>query len=166
MSSTTTQQVSLRIRRRFAELRERSEAGSAAAEFVIIAPLLVLVLLLVVAASRLAGNRQELHDAAHQAARAASVARDPVSAQQRAGDIARAALSSAGLSCQGVSVVTDVSRFRPGGTVHVQVSCNVALTGLVPGLPGSRTLTAGATSPVDTYRGTVSTLSGRPGSSG
>ncbi|WP_308268654.1 TadE/TadG family type IV pilus assembly protein [Yinghuangia soli] len=150
---------------RFAQLRERSEVGSAAAEFVIVAPLMVLVLLLVVASSRLAGNRQELHDAAHQAARAASTTRDPASAQRRAGDIARAALSSAGVSCQRVTVVTDVSRFRPGGTVHVQVSCEVALHGLVPGMPGSRRLSASATSPVDAYRGAVGIASGQPGDS-
>jgi hypothetical protein len=52
-------------------------------------------------------------------------------------------------------VVTDTSQFRAGGSVTTTITCNVELSDLVGlAVPGSRTLTASATEPVDTYRRT------------
>jgi Flp pilus assembly protein TadG len=55
----------------------RDETGGVTAELVLLTPLLILLLLLVVAFGRLAGARIEVDGAAAQAARAASIARDP-----------------------------------------------------------------------------------------
>jgi hypothetical protein len=45
---------------------------------------------------------------------------------------------------------------RPGGAVTVTVSCTVPLSDLLLlGVPGSRTVSASATSPVDQWRGGV-----------
>jgi hypothetical protein len=55
-------------------------------------------------------------------------------------------------------VTADVAGFSipPGqpAQVSVQVSCDVRLSGLtvIPGIPGSRALTASASSPLDLYR--------------
>ncbi|MFI1584764.1 TadE/TadG family type IV pilus assembly protein [Embleya sp. NPDC020630] len=149
-----TLRLTLALRRRLARVRQEADAGSVAAELAVLLPLLVLVLLLVVAAGRLAGNRIEIKDAAHQAARAASLARDPVSARARAESTARSALDSSGLSCRNVGVSVDVSAFAPGGVARVTVRCTVDLADVTAtGMPGSRTLAATATSAVDTHRG-------------
>ncbi|MGW9205672.1 TadE/TadG family type IV pilus assembly protein [Embleya sp. NPDC055664] len=146
-----------RIRRRVG----RRDSGSVTVEFVLLLPLLVLVLLLVVAVGRLAGNRQDLHDSAHQAARAASLARDPESARQRAFDTAHATLDGVGRVCQELQVDVGTADFRPGGSVRVRVACTVRLNDLMPlGLPGTKTLSAEASSPVDRYRGNEVTVSG------
>ena len=59
---------------------KREETGSVVAELVLLTPLLILVLLFVVALGRLAGARIDVDGAAAQAARAASIARDPATA--------------------------------------------------------------------------------------
>ena len=72
---------------------DREETGSVVAELVLLTPLLILVLLFVVALGRLAGARIDVDGAAAQAARAASIARDPATATAMATQTATAALS-------------------------------------------------------------------------
>lgn len=130
------------------------DRGSAAAELVLVTPLLVIMMLLAVAAGRLVQARLQVDSAAQQAARAASLARDPAAAAADADATAAAALASENLTCGGLGVSTDTSDFRPGGQVSVQVSCTVSLAGLaLLHIPGSRTLTARFTAPIDLYRG-------------
>jgi len=147
----------------------RRDHGSAAVELVLVAPLLVLLMLLIVAAGRLTESRQQVDSAAMQAARAASLARDPAAASADAEATARAALASASITCGGLAVSTDLGAFRPGGQVTVQVSCTVSLSGLAMlRLPGAETLTSQFTSPIDVFRGNYigSGASGLPGSGG
>jgi Flp pilus assembly protein TadG len=130
-----------------------SDHGSAAAELVLITPLLMLMLLLTVAAGRLVQARLQVDSAAQQAARAASLARDPATAAADATATAAAALASEDLTCGGLAVSTDTGDFQPGGQVAVQVSCTVSLSGLaLLHLPGSQTLTSRFTAPIDLYR--------------
>lgn len=130
------------------------DRGSAAVELALIAPLLVMVLLVVVALGRLAATRLRVNDAAHQGARAASLARDPASAAARARQAATAALGAGGASCRSVSVAVDTGEFRPGGSVAVTVSCLAALDDMGPlGMPAAKTLTAEFAAPIDTWRG-------------
>jgi Flp pilus assembly protein TadG len=138
-----------------ARLRARHpDGGSAATELVLITPLLVVVMLLIVAAGRLVDARLQVESAAMQAARAASLARDPGAAAAQADATARAALASEHVTCDPLAVAPDTSAFRPGGQVTVQVTCTVSLAGLaLLHVPGARTLTAQFTSPVDVYRG-------------
>jgi Flp pilus assembly protein TadG len=135
---------------RRADSRDR---GSAAAELVLITPVLILMLLLAVAAGRLVQARLEVDSAARQAARAASLARDPATAAADAVSTAQAALAGQDITCRPLNVSPDTSNFVPGGQVSVQVSCTVHLSDLsLLHLPGTRTLTSTFASPIDIYR--------------
>ncbi|MDX8143286.1 TadE/TadG family type IV pilus assembly protein [Lentzea sp. BCCO 10_0061] len=140
----------------FAVLR-RDVRGSAAVELTLVAPLLTLLLLLVVLCGRLAETKLRINDVAHQAARAATLARTSSQAVANAEATANAALASAGISCQALSVSTDVNGFKPGSTVTVTVSCSVGLSDLTAlGVPGTRTFHSSFSSLVDVWRGTPS----------
>jgi Flp pilus assembly protein TadG len=151
-------------RTRFSTLL-RDERGSAAAELTLLTPLLILLLLFVVLCGRLADTKLRINDVAHQAARAATLARTPSQATANAQSTANAALASAGINCQSLTISTDTQGLRPGSTVTVTLSCTVGLGDLtLLGVPGSRTFQSSFSSPVDVYRGT-STLAqaGGPG---
>ena len=133
----------------------RDERGSAAAELTLLTPLLILLLLFVVFCGRLADTKLRINDVAHQAARAATLARTPSQATANAQATASAALASAGITCQSLSVSTDTQGLKPGSTVTVTVSCSVGLGDLTSlGVPGSRTFESSFSSPVDVWRGT------------
>ena len=136
-----------------ARRRAADEAGAVATELVLLTPLLIVILLFVVALGRLAGARLDVDGAAAQAARAASIARDPATATAMADQTATAALSSDRVTCAHLEVVTDATAFAPGGTVTVTVTCTVDLADLTGlRLPPAESITASATSVVDTYR--------------
>jgi Flp pilus assembly protein TadG len=121
---------------------------------VLLTPLLVLIMLLAVAAGRLVQARMEVDSAARQAARAASLARDPAAAAAAATATAQQALASQHITCDPLNVTPGLSDFTPGGQVTVQVSCTVSLAGLsMLHLPGAQTLTSSFTSPIDEFRG-------------
>jgi Flp pilus assembly protein TadG len=142
------------VRTGLAEMR-RDERGSVAAELTLVTPLLILLLLFVVLCGRLATTKLRIDDVAHQAARAATLARTPEQATAAARTTADAALASAGITCQSLSVVTDTQGLRPGSAVTVTVSCTVGLGDLtVLNVPGARTFQSTFSSPVDVWRGT------------
>ena len=126
------------------------EAGSVATELVLLTPLLLLMLLFVVALGRTVSARLEVDGAAAQAARAASIARDPATATAMAQQAATTALGSDGVTCANLTVSTDTADFAPGGQVQVTVTCHVDLVGLR--LPASQTISSTATSVIDVYR--------------
>ncbi len=133
------------------------DRGSATVELVILAPTLLLFLLLAIYAGRVAMARQSVHAAAADAARSASIARTEGAAAGNARSAAEATLAAEGLRCQATQVEVDTSAFGApvgvAGSVAATVSCTVDLTDLtVPGVPGSRQLTATVSSPLDTYR--------------
>ena len=129
------------------------ESGSVATELVLLTPLLILILLFVVALGRLAGARLDVDGAAAQAARAASIARDPSAATAMAQQTATAALGSDGVTCGHLSVNTDTAQFAPGGSVAVTVTCSVGLSDLAGlRLPASESISSTSTSVIDTYR--------------
>jgi Flp pilus assembly protein TadG len=134
--------------------RCRGEEGGAAIELALVTPLLLLFVLMVVGFGRLADARLEVNDAASQAARAASIARDPGTAAAAARRTAMASLAGHRLTCQPVAITVDTSAFRPGGQVTARITCTVSLADLAPlPLPGEQTVQASATSPIDVYRG-------------
>lgn len=138
-----------RLLRRFGD----PEAGSVATELVLLTPLLLLMLLFVVALGRTVSARLEVDGAAAQAARAASIARDPATATAMAQQAATTALGSDGVTCAGLTVTTDTADFVPGGQVQVTVTCHVDLADLVGlRLPASQAISSTATSVVDVYR--------------
>jgi len=131
----------------------RDESGSVAAELVLLTPLLILMLLFVVALGRLSGARLEVDGAAAQAARAASIARDPGTAVVMATQTATAALGSDHVTCAQLTVSTNTAQFAPGGSVAVTVTCHVALSDLTGlRLPVSESVTSRATAVIDTFR--------------
>lgn len=139
-----------------ARSRGRRDAGNAALELVVLAPVLLFLLGLVIAAGRTSIAQGSVDAAARDAARQASISLTPQAAQAAALSSASAALSQDGLDCDPV-VTVDTSEFSvPVGepaTVSATVSCTVRLSDLlVPGLPGSETLTSTFTSPLDPYR--------------
>lgn len=137
-----------RWRRRWSD-----ETGGVTVELVLLTPLLIVLLLFVVALGRLAGARLDVDGAAAQAARAASIARDPATGTNLARQTATTALGSDHVTCARLAVSTDTADFEPGGQVVVTVTCTVdlaALSGLR--LPASESITSRATSVVDTYR--------------
>jgi Flp pilus assembly protein TadG len=131
----------------------RAERGSVTAEAVLVAPVLVMLLVFVaVVVHRGVDARLRLDDAAHQAARAASLQRTPAAAAAAAEATATSALAHAGLICRDAAVSTTTSS-RPGSTVVVSVRCIVDFgQAFVLGVPGSRTLSATAAEVIDTYR--------------
>jgi Flp pilus assembly protein TadG len=129
------------------------EAGSVATELVLLTPLLLLMLLFVVALGRTVSARMEVDGAAAQAARAASIARDPATASAMAQQAATTALGSDGVTCGNLTVSTDTADFAPGGQVQVTVTCHVDLADLVGlRLPASQSISSTATSVIDVYR--------------
>jgi hypothetical protein len=99
-----------------------------------------------------------IEGAAHDAARAASLARTAATAQAGADHAAHSVLNDQNLHCDPATVTIDTSQFaRPVGqpaAVTATVSCSVAFSDIsVPGLPGNKTLSATFTSPLDVYRG-------------
>jgi Flp pilus assembly protein TadG len=140
----------------------RDERGSAASELVLLTVALMVLLMFVAFCGRGADARLRLDDAAHQAARAASAARTPAAASAAARATAAAALQGAGAGCLYLTVETTGS-LRPGTTVTTTVSCTLGLRDLALLLPGTRTLHARFTAPVDLYRGTTTTATASRG---
>lgn len=135
----------------------RVDAGSATTEAVIVLPALGLLLALLVMGGRVVLAGHSVEAAAAEAARAASLARTQPQAETDARALAAATLSSEALDCRTTTVEVDTRGFAspPGtpATVAATVTCQVPLADLaLPGVPGTRTVTATVTSPLDTYR--------------
>ncbi|WP_309114715.1 TadE/TadG family type IV pilus assembly protein [Saccharothrix sp.] len=134
----------------------RPDDGSAAAEVAIAAPFLVMLLVFVGAViHRGVDARIRIDDAAHQAARAASIERTPSAAATAAQAAATSALAQAGVVCTSLSVSASTGELRPGGAVGVSVTCQVDFgDALILGVPSGKTLSASAVEPVDLWRST------------
>ena len=133
------------------------EQGSVSVELALLAPALLLLLSFAVVAGRIQVAEGAVAEAARVAAREASLARDDVTAAALAGAQADRTLAAQDLRCQSTSVDIDTTGFQtpPGqpGDVTVSITCVVGMADLLaPGLPGSVTVEASFTSPVDAYR--------------
>ena len=134
--------------------RWRNQDGSIAVETAVLAPVLLVLILLVVYAGRAASTDADVRSAAARAARAASITGDAQSATAAATSTAAANLATAGIDCAQSDVSVDVADFRAGGSVTVQVSCQVSNADLLLlAVPGSRWSSASSVQPVDSFRG-------------
>lgn len=138
-------------------MRPRNERGSATIETVVLAPGLLMLIGLLILGGRIALAGGSVEHAAAEAARSASIARTAAEAQADAHDTAYTSLNQQGIQCVSLDVSVDTSQFAtpPGqpASVSATVTCNVNLADItIPGLPGSRTMTATVRSPLDTYR--------------
>ena len=130
------------------------DAGFSTIEVVLLAPVFLLLVLLVVGLGRVEQARLQVTGAARDAARAASLTRTPADATSQARTSVDVALTGQKVTCTGgPRVDVQATRFTPGGAVTVTVTCTALLADLTfPGLPGTKTVTATATSSIDTYR--------------
>ncbi len=138
------------------------EAGNAALELVILGPALLFLIGLIIAFGRIETTQSAVSDAAQDAARQASLQVDPADATAAAQASAEAALGRDGLTCRPqVAVDTSGAGGLPGfqaqvgrpAAVSATVTCDVSLAQIiVPGLPGSDTISETFTSPLDPYR--------------
>jgi Flp pilus assembly protein TadG len=129
-----------------------TDHGGVAAELAVLTPVLVLCMLFVVFAGRLGQAKQDVTQAAAEAARSASLGRGAQMAGLTA--IVSSNLRASGVDCRRLDVDTSGSERRPGGSVRVRVRCEVDLHGVAGlGLPRDRVVEAHAVEVVDTYRG-------------
>lgn len=134
------------------------DAGTSAIELTILAAPLLALLALIISFGRTASANSHVDGAAFSAARAASIQRSAPAAQAQASDTAANYLNQRGLNCSPQNVAVDTVGFSAAvgerGHVEVSLRCTVSLqevTGILP--IGSRTFTASAVSPIDSYRG-------------
>ena len=133
------------------------EQGSAVIEAVIILPAFMLFVLLIIFGGRLAIARQAVEASAAEAARAASISRTQQQAKTAAETGAAASLGNQHVRCASHHVSVDTAGFAsPVGvpaSVTATVTCVVDLSDLaVPGVPGTKMISATMSSPIDTYR--------------
>ncbi|MEU6246100.1 TadE family protein [Glycomyces sp. NPDC047010] len=126
--------------------RRRPDAGSAAVELVLMAPILVALALLIVAAGQIVQGRIDTDGAAHAAARAASLEHTMGAASAAA---EAAAEVSMGDRC-GEASVSLAGDLEPGGTVTATLSCTITVDSPIW---SSYEVTSIASSPVDAWRG-------------
>jgi Flp pilus assembly protein TadG len=137
------------------------DRGSTVLELSIVTPGLILLLGFMVVVGRVAIANNSVTTIAGNAARAASLARDARAATAAGTATARSDLIGQALHCEGGGQVSvDAAGFAsastgtPGQVVEVTVTCVVSFADLaIPGLPGTRSLSDRAVSPIDPNRG-------------
>ncbi|MFI6321597.1 TadE/TadG family type IV pilus assembly protein [Nonomuraea sp. NPDC050556] len=134
----------------------KNDRGSLALELAIVSPALIAMLIFAIAVGRVAIATGSIEAAARDAARQASIARDPSTARSAALSSAQEALAQEGLNCS-PSVTVDTHEFaKPVGVpaiVTATVECEVLLSDLsLPGIPGSKRLSSTFSSPLDPFR--------------
>ncbi|MFH9118525.1 TadE/TadG family type IV pilus assembly protein [Streptomyces globisporus] len=137
--------------------RLRKDRGSEAIQAAIVTPLLVTFLCLAVAAGRIVMAGGKVDAAAEDAARAASIERTHGTASSAASQAATRSLGDQGVECSSSSVSVDAGGLTVPvgqvGYVTVTVRCTVPFGDLLlPGTPGSKTMTSTFRSVVDAYR--------------
>ena len=133
--------------------RNGRDQGSVAVELVAISPVLVVLALASLVFGRISAMNQEVTEAARAGAEAAAVQPSAAAARWSGSLNVVAALLQSARTCGHATVSTDTGQFVPGGTVTVRVTCQVPLSDIgFPGVPGSTTVQASATAPIDPYR--------------
>lgn len=137
--------------------RRCDQRGSVSVELALLVPALIVMLSLLIAGGRLWFARTTVNEAAQAAARSASLARSSGEGQADGSSAGRQSLSTAGLDCveQSVSVNTGAFGVPVGtpATITSTVTCSVPFGDLLlPGMPGSISLTGTGSSALDTYR--------------
>ena len=138
-------------------MTSRNQRGSAAIEAAIGVPAFGLLLTLIVFGGQTTITHQALQSAAADAARSASIARNPEAARTAAHQSAVNGITNQAIGCASVAVTVDTSDFgkQPGvpGSVEVTIACLLDLSDLIlPGIPGTRVVRATMSSPLDTWR--------------
>jgi Flp pilus assembly protein TadG len=135
----------------------RDQVGSASIEAVVAVPAFALLVGLIIFGGRTATTHQSVQTAAADGARVASLERTSSSARTAALTAATTSLRNQGVDCLDIDVTIRAGQFARAvgqdATVSVTVACRLDLSDLsVPGVPGSRLVTATMISPIDTWR--------------
>lgn len=125
-------------------MRGRREDGTAAVEFVLVAPALVLLLAVVIGAGRVVTTKSAVLSVAREAARAAAEAPDAASAFSVAESRAREVAVGLGLDASRLVLEQDPGTFARGEAYVVRVTYRVQLADLPAFgfLPGSFAVSA------------------------
>ena len=131
----------------------RDQRGAVSTELAVLTPVLIGFMLLVVFAGRVAQAEGDVANAAHEAARAASLVATPQAALEAGTNTAAANIAEGAVACRNLDVSVDTSDFAAGGQVAVTVTCQAAFTDIAMlAVPGNRTFTSTAIEVIDTYR--------------
>jgi len=135
-------------------MRIRREDGTAAVEFVLVAPALVLMLAAVVGAGRVVSTKSAVLDVARESARAAAEAPDASTAQAIATERARDVAAGLGLDPTRLTIEQDPGSFARGTDYTVDVTYRVELSDLpaMGFLPGSFVVSARHTELTDRFK--------------
>lgn len=135
-------------------MRARREEGTAAVEFVLVAPALILLLAAVIGAGRVVSTKSAILDVAREAARAASDAPDAATAKVMAAARAGEVAAGLGLDPGRLVIEQDPGSFDRGAPYTVRVSYRVELSDLpaLGFLPGSFVVSARHAELTDRYR--------------
>jgi Flp pilus assembly protein TadG len=131
------------------------DRGSATLELVVLAPALLAVLTTILVAGRFEAAAGAVEQASAAAARAATLARTPTTAQAAARQAATAALHQNDLRCADldVTIPTTTPVATTNREVVVTLTCTLAISEItVPGIPGTRQITSRTASVLDAYR--------------
>jgi len=129
----------------------KTERGSATVELVLLTPVLMMLALFVVIAGRAGESQIQVHHAADQAARAASMV-SPAAMQQAAESAAFGDLANNGVACIKAEVTVSFDDSRTSHSVTVSVECVVNRDGLdLLGL-SERRVKANSTEVIDRWR--------------
>ena len=128
-----------------------SERGLVTTELAVGVFIVFMMVSLVIYAGRISVTGNQVRNAAHDAARAASVEPDLASGQAAASALAAANLDS--LSCRNGATAVVGGDFNPGGIITVTLTCQVQLSDLIflP-VPGTQTLTYDSLEVIDAFR--------------
>jgi Flp pilus assembly protein TadG len=133
--------------------RKDGERGSLTIELVVLTPVIVMFVLVTVAFGRFELAREQVVGAARAGAEAAAVVPSAADAQSAALASAAPVVANQAHTCTQLNVVTDTESFAPGGSVRVEVSCEIDFSDLlVPGFPGHVIVHAAVSAPIDPYR--------------
>lgn len=133
--------------------RPSGQRGAVSTELAVITPLLIGFMLLVVFAGRVAQAEGDVAQAAHEAARAASLRATPETAIAAATEVATANIAQGEVGCRLLEVSVDTADFTAGGQVAVTISCQADFGDIAMlAVPGTRTFEATAIEVIDTYR--------------
>ena len=129
----------------------KSERGSVTVELVLLTPVLMMLALFVVIAGRVGESQIQVHHAADQAARAASMV-NPAAMQQVAESAAFGDLANNGVACIYAEVTVSFDDSQRSHSVTVSVECVVNRDGIdLLGL-SERRVKANSTEVIDRWR--------------
>jgi hypothetical protein len=135
-------------------VRVRCEDGTAAVEFVLVAPALVLMLAAVVGAGRVVSTKSAVLDVAREAARAAAEAPDASTAEAIGLQRAQRVATGFGLDLSRLEIEQTPGSFERGAPYTVDVTYRVELSDLpaLGFLPGSFVVSAHHAELTDRYK--------------